>query len=147
MKNRNVIITVILFSMLSIFTVSYAAVTNRLGFNGYAALNPILDISIANPFVEDARAGEFASTTIVGNDNRTLQFSIVLIQPGDYRKIGFQILNKGNQPAKLGEFAHLVPVDNPAIHIIWPSIEEEVIMPRFCHRCTLYNCNLGSKLL
>jgi len=130
LKNRNVIITVIVFFMFSIFTIGYAAAANKLAFNGYAALNPILNIDIVGAFIENMRSGESASTTVSVNDNDTLNFSIVLIEPGDIRKIGFQISNKGNQPAKLGEFVDLVPVDNPAIGIIWPDLKDVIIMPR-----------------
>ena len=147
MKNRSVMIAVIIFSMLSVFTVGYAASVNKLGFNGYAALNPILNIDIVAPLIENMRSGESASTTVVIDDNDTLNFSIVLIEPGDTRRIGFQILNKGNQAAKLGEFVNLVPLENPAIDVIWPNLEEKVIMPRRVFRDILYNCNLGSCLL
>ena len=129
MKNKAVITAVIIFSILSVVTIGYAAATNQISFNGHAALNPILNIGMTSPAIESMRSGESVSTATAVNENDTLIFSIVLISPGDSRKIGFKISNKGNQPAKLGKFVNLDPVNNPAIDITWPNIEGKVIMP------------------
>ena len=127
---KNLVIAIILFTSLFLISVVYAAVSGNLDYSGYVARSVNVDLRIVNTTLQNPRLGETVTVSSALNDYKTLQINLSLLQPGDERKITFQLQNVGNVATTL---ASLVTV-NPdyyasCIMVNWPELSGLVIHP------------------
>ena len=76
--------------------------------------------------MHDARQGETVSLNAAKN---TLDFYVVLAEPGDRRLIDFKIANTGSLPARLQELSEGHPPESTGVRVNWPYLENLRLLP------------------
>lgn len=126
MRKRGLTIAACLLALTLVSGTAYAMTAGQIHLSGAVARNPRLDLELVSPAVEDIRPGESAE---LGPDQKTLSFSVVLVQPGDQRSIAFQIANTGNIAARLQNLTPQNPAPASGVAVAWPDLEDTVILP------------------
>jgi type 1 fimbria pilin len=127
MKNRSLLISLVVLLSLLISATVYASITNSLQFTGSVVFTPPLNLELTNPAIRSMRQDENIDLDL---DKKTLSFFVILVQPGDERTVTFQIANTGNTPACLQNLlVQNPPATATGVTVTWPNLNNELLMP------------------
>lgn len=99
--HRRILVAVVVFAMLFVGSVAYAASTGALFIRGSIARDVNLSVKMQDAYIiGGARVGE-TLTVSVANNYQVMDINVRLMNPGDVRTIIFHVLNDGNQAARV----------------------------------------------
>ena len=120
---RRVYTVAIVFAVILLIGVVYAAITGALNFGGTARLTNT-KLIIVDEAITDKTANE---SIFVNVPKDTLTFTVHLDKPNDTRYVTFKIENTGNVDAVLGKLDTELPEAETGIVVKWPELDGVVI--------------------
>ena len=123
-RNGSLYIVLTVLAVLLVTGVVYAAVSGILSFGGTSRFASNVQLMIVSPVVANPEAGDSATVNAAGD---TLNFSVLLLTPGESRQVSFHVENVGNTAARLGAISPSDLVTDSGITVNWPQMEGDVI--------------------